>query len=178
MTAGRFLYFAYGSNMSSRRLRAANRAPSALAISSASLAGHRLVFDKASKDGSSKADCQHTGEPHDLVYGALFSISELDAHALDVAEGALGAKPGYRRAEVEVMTAKGPQRARTYFAVEKREGLLPYPWYVLHVLAGAMEFALPSEYVERIERQETMPDADANRSDAELAIYLQQFKYK
>lgn len=178
MTDSHFLYFAYGSNMSSRRLRAANRAPSAVAVSSASLAGYRLVFDKASKDGSSKADCERTGKPHDLVYGALFSISEVDAQALDVAEGALGAKPGYRRAEVEVMTSAGLQRARTYLAVEKREGLLPYPWYIQHVLAGTMEFALPSDYVERIERQETMPDADANRSDAELAIYLQQFKHK
>lgn len=178
MTDSRFLYFAYGSNMSSRRLRAANRAPSAVAVTSASLAGYRLVFDKVSRDGSSKADCHHTGEPQDLVYGALFSVSEVDTHPLDVAEGALGSKPGYRRAEVEVMTSAGLQRARTYLAVEKREGLLPYPWYVQHVLAGAMEFALPSDYVERIERQETMPDADANRSDAELAIYLRQLKYK
>lgn len=173
----RFLYFAYGSNMSSRRLRAANRAHSAVAVTSASLAGYRLVFDKVSRDGSSKADCHHTGEPHDLVYGALFSISELDAHAL-VAEGAFGAKPGYRRAEVEVMTSAGLQRARTYLAVEKREGLLPYFWYVQHVLAGAMEFALPFEHVERIKHQETMQDTDVNRSDAEIAIYLQQFKFK
>ncbi|SEK16225.1 MULTISPECIES: gamma-glutamylcyclotransferase family protein [unclassified Variovorax] len=172
MTADRFLYFAYGSNMSSRCLRAANRAPSALVICSASLAGYRLVFEKVSKDGSSKADCRHTGDPHDQVYGALFSIAETDAAALDLAEGALGSNPGYRRAEAEVMTSGGPQRARTYFAVQKREGLLPYPWYVQHVLAGAMEFALPSEYVERIERQETMPDADANRSDTEFAVYL------
>lgn len=51
---GNILYFAYGSNMSSARLRA--RVPSCRPIGIAFLPGHELRFHKRSKDGSGKCD--------------------------------------------------------------------------------------------------------------------------
>ena len=47
-------YFAYGSNMSSRRLR--ERMPGARAESRAILPCHRLAWHKIGKDGSGKCD--------------------------------------------------------------------------------------------------------------------------
>ena len=47
------LYFAYGSNLFSARMR--ERVPSAQARGPARLAGHRLTVDKPGRDGTAKA---------------------------------------------------------------------------------------------------------------------------
>lgn len=166
-----FLYFAYGSNMSSRRLQHATRAPSAVPVGSGSVSGYRLVFDKASIDGSGKADCERTGELTDRVFGGLFRVSVADTVALDKAEGAYGTKAGYRRTEIEVDTDKGPAKAVTYLATNKQPNLLPYPWYIQHVLVGAREFGLPADYVATIQRLPTQSDLNTERAARELAIY-------
>jgi hypothetical protein len=64
---GRFLYFGYGSNMLTKRLRAANRAPSAVAHSRGHVVGRKLTFHKVSDDGSGKGDMQLTGDLNDRV---------------------------------------------------------------------------------------------------------------
>jgi len=169
--ADTFLYFAYGSNMSSRRLQHPDRAPSAVPVGQASLAGYCLAFDKASIDGSGKADCERTGDLTDRVFGGLFRVSVGDTAALDKAEGASGAKPGYRRTEVVVTTDTGPTKVVTYVATNKRPGLLPYPWYVEHVLVGVREFGLPTDYAAAIQRLPTQPDLDTERAARERSIY-------
>jgi len=168
-----FLYFAYGSNMSSRRLRHPDRAPSAEHVGQAFLCGYRLTFDKVSKDGSGKADCEHTGNPTDRVYGGLYRVSSSESPALDAAEGARGAKPGYRRVKVVVQAKAGEVGADTYTAIgtHKQTGLLPFPWYVQHVLFGAQEFELPAAYVEEIRLQATQADLDEARIERELSCY-------
>lgn len=45
------------------------------------------MFDKASKDGSGKADCERTEGDGDVVYGGLFRISLSELGELDKAEG-------------------------------------------------------------------------------------------
>jgi len=75
-----FLYFAYGSNMLTRRLQ--NRTLSAKAVGIGYVEGHRLTFDKVSTDGSGKADIEATGNATDRVYGVLFSIDASEESAL------------------------------------------------------------------------------------------------
>ncbi len=54
-SSSEFTYFAYGSNMSVRRLVA--RLPSASVVTTGFVTGYKLVFDKLSKkDGSGKCD--------------------------------------------------------------------------------------------------------------------------
>ncbi len=65
-------YFAYGSNMFSRRLRA--RVPSAIAGGVGYVRGRRLTFDKVSNDGSGKCDVEPTLRDTDRVHGVLFEI--------------------------------------------------------------------------------------------------------
>jgi hypothetical protein len=55
-----FLYFAYGSNMLTRRLTLPARAPSAVCAGTGYVECHRLAFDKVSRDGSGKADIEAT----------------------------------------------------------------------------------------------------------------------
>jgi gamma-glutamylcyclotransferase len=167
--SNRFLYFAYGSNMSLARLRAPGRAPSAERVGAASIARHRLVFDKVGRiDGSGKADCERSGAAGDRVHGGLFRIALEERAALDRAEGA-GA--GYEAREVEVRTAAGTVRALCYFATRKDPQLRPYGWYIEHVLVGAREFALPPDYIRAIEQIASLPDPDAGRDARERAIH-------
>ena len=82
-----FRYFAYGSNMLTRRLKATDRAPSATLLGIGYVEGRRLTFDKVSKDGSGKCDAESTGENTDRVYGVIFEIASTEKAALDKAEG-------------------------------------------------------------------------------------------
>ena len=96
-----FLYFSYGSNMSSRRLK--NRVESARVISSGILEKHKLVFHKKSKDGSGKCDAYYTNEPKDKIYGVIYSIHENEVDKLDRVEGC--GRGHYEKKEVVKMRA-------------------------------------------------------------------------
>jgi len=67
-----FLYFAYGSNVSARRLAASKRAPSATRVAVGYMLGRRLAFDKFSaRDLSGKCDCEATSNGVDRIYGVV-----------------------------------------------------------------------------------------------------------
>ena len=78
------IYFAYGSNMSLRRLR--RRVPAAEVIGTAALAGHTLRFHKAGRDGSAKCDAFFTGSRRDTIHGVVFRIDAAGKRALDRVE--------------------------------------------------------------------------------------------
>lgn len=67
-------YFAYGSNMSSVRLK--ERAPSSRAVGVAQLPEYVLKFHKRSKDGSGKCNALFTGVATDVVFGVVFEMPE------------------------------------------------------------------------------------------------------
>src|SRR5688572_20805030 len=121
-----FLYFAYGSNMLTRRLKAPKRAPSAMAIGTGFVQGHSLTFDKVSTDSSGKCAIEKTGNPLDRVYGVLFEINLCDSRSFDDAEG-LG--QGYRKDEIHVVSPDGVIAAVAYFATERDPDRRPYSWY-------------------------------------------------
>ncbi len=145
----RFLYFAYGSNMSTTRLANADRAPTAVPLGRARLHGHLLKFHKRSRDGSSKADARWTGLPTDVVEGVVFRISEQDRRCLDHAEGRGN---GYIAvtATVKAVVDGHPMDTLAYVATADAVAQLPpYGWYIQHVLDGATEHGLPEPYVNR-----------------------------
>lgn len=166
--ADTFLYFAYGSNMSFRRLTAPERAPSATKVAVGYVVGRRLVFHKLSRDKSGKCDCEPTGDAADRVYGVLYRVRSIERHALDVAEGM---NYGYRQDIVEVLTEQGTYDVLTYVAMDTRTGLPVYEWYRRHVLIGAVENGLPYDYIERIRQVAVVPDPCESRTRRELAIY-------
>ncbi len=81
---GKFLYFAYGSNMLSERLTA--RCPSARFICTADAPRYVLKFSKPSTDGSGKATLVK-GQLDDKQPGGLYEIERSELPDLDKAEG-------------------------------------------------------------------------------------------
>ena len=143
-----FRYFAYGSNMSTERLR--GRTPSARALDVGRLMHHTLRWHKLGRDGSGKCDVEPAC-PSDVVWGVLFAVSWAEKPALDAAEG-LGI--GYFEKEVRIITDDGECRALTYHANPDRidSTLRPRDWYKDYVVRGAREHRLPSHYVRALEQ--------------------------
>jgi gamma-glutamylcyclotransferase len=165
----RFVYFAYGSNMLTLRLR--KRTPSAVPVGIGFIEGHRLAFEKVSTDGSGKCHIASTNDPGDRVYGVLFTIDTREAPDLDVAEG-LGS--GYQKAEVRVVTPAGAQVALAYIADNTNSLLLPYDWYKGFVVRGAIEHSLPAAYVRRLQTAESQPDPNERRRSRNEAVLAER----
>ena len=176
--ADRFLYFAYGSNMLTRRLHDRKRAPSAYRVATGFITGYQLAFDKEGKDKegrrSGKCDVQETGRTTDRVYGVLFSIAAAEKECLDKAEGATGRNPGYKAVNITVTANDGSRpTALTYIAVRKDASLRPYHWYKAFVVAGAEEHGLPPAYVAWLRTFESEADPDVQRGTENEAVLLQ-----
>ncbi len=160
-----FINFAYGSNMSTRRLRA--RTPSAKALGVGRISGHRLAWHKLGQDGSAKCDIHETGRPEDCVWGVLYEIAHSERFLLDRAEG-LGR--GYEFKTVEVRTSTTIVTAGAYYATQIADSLLPYDWYHAFVLGGADEHGLPEDYRAGLRSisVDLDPDAERRRKNFEL----------
>lgn len=157
--------FAYGSNMSSMRLRA--RVPSARVIGSGVLPGHQLVWHKVSVDGSGKCDVIASDTPDAAVHGVIYAIDQSEKATLDRAEG-LG--KGYEERQVVVLVGGVSYVATMYCATRKDPSLKPYSWYKAHVLAGAREHKLPSAYIAVLETVEAQQDPDASRHEVQMVL--------
>jgi gamma-glutamylcyclotransferase (GGCT)/AIG2-like uncharacterized protein YtfP len=159
-------YFAYGSNMSERRLQ--DRVSSAQKHQLAKLKGYQLRFHKRSLvDGSAKCDAFYTGNNNDLVWGVVFRLPSDALSTLDRIEG-----EGYDRVSLEVETEEGERlQVISYLANCIDATLLPFDWYKQHVLTGAREADLPVEYIAQIEAIAVQTDPDQDRSKKERSIY-------
>ncbi len=162
------LYFAYGSNMSIKRLT--ERVPSAIAECTGILYGHKLAFHKKGrKDGSGKCDAYQTKDPADYVLGVIYRINSGHKDRLDEIEG-LG--NGYEIMDVRIKTySNNYMSAFTYYATNIIPDLRPFEWYKHHVVCGARESNLPKEYIDLILSTESVEDPDTERSHDELSIY-------
>nr|WP_321440397.1 gamma-glutamylcyclotransferase family protein [uncultured Hyphomonas sp.] len=161
------LYFAYGSNMLTERLR--GRCPSAKPLGVAKAADRDLVFHKRSKkDGSGKATLTPgSGE----AFGVLFELDPAEQPALDRAEGK---GYGYERDDSfnVVLTATGKTvRAQTYLATANAmdTSLKPLDWYRAFVLAGATQHGLPAAWVDVIEKTGFDADTRTDQTDRDEA---------
>ena len=169
-----FLYFAYGSNMSERRLTTKDRAPSAKVIGTGVLDNHCLTFHKCSTDGSGK--CTIECSESDRVYGVLFEINEDEECKLDKAEGACG-NGGYKKEtfKVELCNAKCKEYKDVKIYIAKcnyiDRTLKPYTWYKQHVLVGAIEQKLPPCYIDYLMGIEAKEHFNKEKEKCELSIY-------
>ncbi|MEM8882763.1 MAG: gamma-glutamylcyclotransferase family protein [Planctomycetota bacterium] len=148
-------YFAYGSNLSSRRLRA--RTPSARPVRVAALEGWSLRWHKRSLDGSGK--CDIVPEEGGTVWGVVYAIDLREKPRLDAAEG-LG--HGYEERRVE--------HGWTYVATDVDPSRMPYDWYKAFVVAGAREHGLPDAYVRGLEAVPARMDEDRERARRQALI--------
>ncbi len=162
------VYFAYGSNMSTARLR--KRMLSCKPLGVATLLGHTLRFHKHSMDKSGRCNAFASGNDNSVI-GVLFTFDPVDRAKLDEAEG-VGS--GYEHAMVTVINDKGRRRkVFTYLATPDYidDGLKPYGWYKNLVLAGSKEHRLPLEYIaEYIQSVEAIEDPNKTRDKKQRAI--------
>lgn len=160
-----FLYFAYGSNLLTRRLR--ERTPSAEPLGWGMVPGHGLRWHMASLDGSGKCDIVDDAATHLPVHGVVYRIAREDKAALDRAES-LGV--GYREAQVVVRVGARTLAACVYRALRTDAALRPYDWYHALVLAGAREHGLPPGYVAQLVSVPTQGDPDPERAQRHFAL--------
>lgn len=161
-------YFAYGSNMSELRLR--KRVPSATRIGRFTLDKYQLRFHKKSEDGSAKCDAYYTGNQSDIIIGALYEMDITEKEFLDKTEG-LGV--GYDELEVQVISDAGESIfALIYVATRVDTSLLPYSWYLNHVIVGAIENEVPVAYLNTLKSVSHKADPEASRDLIERQIYL------
>ena len=161
-------YFAYGSNMSLARLR--ERVPSAVRLGCYILREHDLRFHKWCDDGSGKCDAYFTSNANHAIHGALYEIDPQQKPDLDRAEG-LG--NGYDTKDVIVIASDDSEvKAMTYVATDIADTLQPYSWYLNHVLIGAKETSLPTDYIRsKIEVVQAYEDNDKERDAQQRAIH-------
>jgi gamma-glutamylcyclotransferase (GGCT)/AIG2-like uncharacterized protein YtfP len=146
------LYFAYGSNLKSERMR--ERIPSARREAVGFLDHHRLVCNKRGRDGSAKANLVRAAGHR--VWGVLYRIERAHLTRLD------GFESGYRRVEVDIRTAAGhAQRAATYRSDRITRDPVPFDWYRGMILEGAREHGLPEDYLSVLEALPSRPDPSA-----------------
>lgn len=165
-------YFAYGSNMFTKRLQA--RCKSATVRCAAVIAGYRLAFSKKSRDGSGKATIFPCREEACRVYGVVFDLDECDLPELDRFEGT---GSGYDRVENLQVRGCGLESRLdviTYIAGPgyTESSLKPYDWYLGLVAAGARQHKLPADYIAAIEAVSSRIDPKTDRSTRREALAL------
>jgi gamma-glutamylcyclotransferase len=151
------VYFAYGSNMHSTRMR--TRVDAARLRGVARLADMRLVFDKLGRDGSAKANLSPA--PGVEVWGVVWCLPLAAWTHLDRFEG------GYRRIAVEVELADGRLRAETYVSRLLAHDPRPLASYLGWIRDGAREHGLPAGYVAQLERVVALPDGPTACQEAD-----------
>jgi len=162
-------YFAYGSNMSSRRLTA--RIPSARIVGTGHLHGYRLAFHKFSHvDLSAKCDACPSDNPHDRVIGVLYHIHADEKPLLDRIEG-VGSGYDEKRVNIRCKDEEADVEAFMYAATHIDPTIKPFHWYKEHVLRGAHEHGFPDSYLEFLNTFESVEDPQPERHYRELAIY-------
>jgi len=130
------LYFAYGSNLCSARLR--GRVPSAEVRGVAFASGFTLRLDKRGADGSGKANLHrsHGGR----VWGVVYALDAADWPLLDACE------PGYARIGIAVSLGDRQVAVQTYRSDHITASPVGASWYKQLILDGAREHGLPPEW--------------------------------
>ncbi|WP_274424787.1 gamma-glutamylcyclotransferase family protein [Chelativorans sp. YIM 93263] len=140
-------YFAYGSNMSTERLR--GRCVSARPLEVACAEGWSFSFSKIGRDGSGKATI--AAAPDSRVFGVVYELDENELPNLDLVEGA--GQEYSREDRFSVFIGGAPREVVTYIALPSRinTSLKPSEWYLDFVITGARQHRLPPHYIDLIE---------------------------
>ena len=162
-------YFAYGSNLSVKRIESRLGQVEVLRTN-VKLLGHTLEFHKAGSDGSAKADVIFCKDRDSYVLGVIYLLSKPQEKVLDQFEG-LGT--GYNKKLVDLFDEQGGYlQAMTYYAIKTRRGMLPYRWYLEHIIKGASEHGLHTDYIAFLKETASTEDIDRKRALLEFSIYL------
>uniref|UniRef100_A0A8D9B8X9 gamma-glutamylcyclotransferase n=1 Tax=Cacopsylla melanoneura TaxID=428564 RepID=A0A8D9B8X9_9HEMI len=162
-----FLYFAFGSNLNSKRIHVNN--PSAKRKGVGLLKNYRLDFNRYSERWKGSV-ATVVPDQDEEVWGALWEIDVKDMDNLDSQEGVhIG---WYRVFQPQIQTNNDNQtvQCRSYHLIDQppKQTPLPeerYPSKLYHevIVEGAVETQVPREYLKRLENiphRAAIPDAE------------------
>jgi gamma-glutamylcyclotransferase len=141
------LYFAYGSNMKTNRLK--ERVGKVACLGKRVLSDFELCFNKKGNDGSGKANIMK--KQNSFVEGVLFKLTAKQMKKLDTFEGV--AIKHMKREKVTVQNQRGQsQEVLAYVACKnyRRLKLKPTEEYLGFILDGAKEHKLLKKTVSHI----------------------------
>jgi len=148
---GKFLYFAFGSNLYDQRIRL--NCPSAVRVGPGKLSGYRLAFNYNSlRWRGHVATIRDTEDGH--LWGCIWVICTTELPALDFQEGVhIGL---YRPLQVDVTSLDGMTLSvRTYqMTLPYEENARPSVVYKRVVSTGARQSGLPVDYLKYIDKIE------------------------
>lgn len=138
-------YFAYGSNMSQQQIL--DRCPGASREGVGTLKGHRLAFTRrGSYRPGGVASVVPAGDD-ESVYGVVWKISDDDLSELDRIED----PDAYARRTMTIELLSGNSvESEVYVAFHQEDHIPPSPAYLDLIICGAIEAALPGEYISRL----------------------------
>ncbi|XP_037288483.2 gamma-glutamylcyclotransferase [Rhipicephalus microplus] len=160
------LYFAYGSNMWSHRVRIRN--PTAKFFDIAELEGYYVDFvdDFKSWQGAAAILKKSTER---TTHGVVWTIPKRDIHNLDRQE------KEYEAANVTVKLPSGDKvDCRTYFYLTSRPGKenMPSLLYKAVIVAGAIEHKLPNSYIQELVK---IPD-NGKTQDSNIGVDIDKLR--
>lgn len=166
------LYFAYGSNMSVKRLN--DRKIHTDKVGIGELRDYKLVCNKKSMDQSLKFNIESSKGSQ--VYGVMYRVPESDMPKLDEFEGALHGDKHYIREMMTIIYNGEEQQAATYICtctenIDNSGKNKPYSWYVHHALIGACEAGIDHDYIKKYINIASKEDQNKSRASRELKIY-------
>ena len=155
-----FYVFSYGSNLLFERIQ--DRVKSVQNVMKYQLDGYRLLFNKASEDGSVKANIEETSNSGDFVLGMIHMIKYKEKPILDKYE-TLG--HGYQLICFRLLIRDEIKTVHTYIANEERFTRIgkPYRWYLDLIIAGAKQNRFPNRYITELLSIETEKDRNDSR---------------
>ncbi len=140
-------YFAYGTLLDLEYMR--RLCPSARPLGVMRLDGYELGFAKCADP--SRAGCTLDATPGGSVWGVHYELSDADMIKLDAASGV--PQGNWARKPVTVHDLQGKPVETTTYAIPNESGRhVPPDAYVDHILSGAAEFKLPSDYIARLRK--------------------------
>ncbi|HXF05589.1 MAG TPA: gamma-glutamylcyclotransferase family protein [Blastocatellia bacterium] len=145
-------YFAYGSNMDSKRLEA-RIGRSSMQWAVGMIRGYELVFNKVANDESGYANIRPS--ERGIVYGVLYLLSKQELRKLNRYEGV---PEHYKCVRLQVETEHDVIKAMSYIAADSKvkEGLRPRCDYLECLIKGAKEHNLPQDYIRQLSEIECL----------------------
>lgn len=135
-------YFAYGSNMSLKRIN--KRISSVDLVGVGKLKDYEFICNKRSIDGSAKANIEFNQGSY--VWGVIFELNKSELYLLDKIEG------GYKRKEVTIKMSNDKISVYTYISENIKEDMRVLQDYKDIIIKGAKENDLPKKYINKLER--------------------------
>ena len=147
-TERHFYYFAFGSNLYSKRIRLKN--PTATQITIGKLLNYKLGFKDLQETAWGGAPATIIEDTNSHVWGVVWRLSQFDLENLDAQEGAPHI---YNRMAVNVKGIKGiDYECYTYYLANYIDGPgLPSLLYLKVILKGAKENKLPEDYISNLQ---------------------------